>query len=61
MLGLSGVTAIDTRVAAVTVRVVEPLTLFSVAVIDDVPTPTLVARPAASMVATDGVTDAHVT
>ena len=43
--GFTGVTLIETRVAAVTVRVVEPLTLPEVALIVDVPTPRPVAKP----------------
>ena len=46
MLGLVGVTAMDTNSAAVTVRVVEPDTLPFVAVMVAVPTATPVARPA---------------
>jgi hypothetical protein len=42
---LGAVTAIDTRTAAVTVRVVPPLTEPEVAVIVVVPVPTLVANP----------------
>ncbi len=37
MLGLAGVTAIDSNVAAVTVRTVEPLTPLSIALIVEVP------------------------
>ena len=61
MVGLAGVTAMDWRVAAVTVRVVEPLTLPSVALIEDVPAPTAVANPAVEMVATEVVAEAQVT
>ena len=43
--GLAGVTAIETRVAGVTVSVVVPLTEPEVAVIVVVPVPVLVARP----------------
>ncbi len=50
--GLAGVTAIDTNVAAVTVRIVEPLIEPEVAVIVVLPCATLVARPAALIVAT---------
>ena len=50
--GLAGVTAIDTNVGAVTVSVVEPLIEPEVAVIVVLPCATLVARPAALMVAT---------
>jgi hypothetical protein len=60
--GLAGVTAIDTKVAAVTVRVSPALvTPFSDAVISDVPNPTPLARPVALIVATLVVPDIHVT
>ena len=59
--GLAGVTAIDWRAAAETVMTVDPVTPDRVAVIDDVPVATAVARPVALMVATDGVADAQVT
>jgi hypothetical protein len=56
--GLTGVTAIDTSVAAVTVNVSAGLvTPFSAAVICDVPTPAPVAMPAEVIVATDAVAD----
>ena len=45
MLGLVGVTAMDTSFAAVTVRVVEPDMLPLVAVMVALPVPTLVAKP----------------
>ena len=45
MLAFVGVTAMDTSFAAVTVRVVEPETLPSVAAMVVLPTATLVARP----------------
>src|SRR5215510_1342307 len=45
MLGLAGVTSIDTRVAAVTVSVVEPETAPDVAVIVVGPRALAVARP----------------
>jgi hypothetical protein len=48
---LAGVTAIETSVAAVTVRTVDPLTEPEVAVIVDVPTETAVANPAEFMLA----------
>ena len=48
---LAGVTAIEIRAAAVTVRVVEPLMDPDVAVIVVFPAATLVARPAAAIVA----------
>lgn len=44
-LGFAGVTPIETKVAAVTVRVVEPDTLPRVAVIDEDPTLSAVANP----------------
>jgi hypothetical protein len=59
--GFAGVTAIDTRVAFVTVSVVDPTTAPLVALIVDVPAFTAVARPAALIVATVVVPDAHVT
>lgn len=45
ILGLVGVTAIDTIVAAVTVRLVDPDLLPSVALMVVLPIATLVARP----------------
>jgi hypothetical protein len=60
-LGSDGVTAIDSRIAALTVNVVEPVTPSSVALIVDVPVATPVATPAVVIVATDVVADAHVT
>ena len=45
MDGIAGVTAIDTRVAGVTFKVVEPLTAPEVAVTDVLPTATAVATP----------------
>jgi hypothetical protein len=59
--GFAGVTAMEDRVAAVTVNVVDPTTLPLVALIVDVPTFTAVAKPAALIVAFAGVPDAHVT
>jgi hypothetical protein len=59
--GFAGVTAIDCSVAAVTVRVVEPLIAPDVALIVEVPTPAPVARPAALIVAVVVVPDDHVT
>jgi hypothetical protein len=50
--GSGGVTAMDTNVAGVTVAVVFPEMLPSVAVITDVPAMTVVARPEGAMVAT---------
>jgi hypothetical protein len=45
MEGIAGVTAIETRAAGVTVRVVDPLTVADVAVTDVFPTPTADATP----------------
>jgi hypothetical protein len=59
--GFAGVTAIDTRVAFVTVSVVDPTTPPLVALIVELPAFTPVAKPAALIVATVGVPDAHVT
>ena len=60
--GLTGVTAIDTSVAAVTVSVSSGLvTPLSAAVICVVPVPTPVANPALVIVATADVPDTHVT
>jgi hypothetical protein len=63
--GFPGVTAIDTSTAAVTLRVVLPLTEADVAVIVAVPVPTLVASPfwlvTLLMVATLGVSLPHST
>ena len=61
-LALAGITMIELRVGAgVTVSKVEPVTPFIVAEIDEVPTVTPVATPAALMVATAGVAEAQVT
>jgi len=49
----AGVTAMDTKVAAVTVKDAVPLTDPDVAVIVVVPVPVLVASPVVSMVATE--------
>ncbi len=59
--GLAGVTAIDTKVAAVTVSAVEPLIEPEVAVIVVLPCAALVANPAAPIVATLVVPELHVT
>ena len=59
--GLAGVTATDTSVAAVTVSVVDPETLPSVAETVDVPVFKDVANPAAVIVAVTVVDEAHVT
>ena len=61
MLGLAGVTAIESRAAGLTVRTVEPLTPPSVALIVDVPVATPVASPLALIVATEVVAEAQVT
>ena len=45
MLGVAGVTAMETKVAGVTVNKVEPEMLPTVAVIVAVPCPALLARP----------------
>ena len=61
MEGVAGVTAIETRVAAVTVRVAELLvTPFSAAVMFEVPVDTPVARPELLMVATEVVAEFQV-
>jgi hypothetical protein len=59
--GFAGVTAMDCSVADVTVRVVDPVIDPDLALIDDVPTVTAVASPAALMVATVVVAEVHVT
>ena len=59
--GLLGVTAMETSVAAVTVRVVEPTMLPDVADIVEVPIFTVVASPAALMVAAAVLEEAQVT
>lgn len=51
---LAGVTAMDTRAAGMTVRVVEPLTVPELAAMVVVPTPFPVARPPVAIVATPG-------
>ena len=61
MVGLAGVTAMDSSVAVLTVSVVEPDTLPLAAVIRLVPTFTPVARPAALMVAFAGVPEVQIT
>jgi hypothetical protein len=58
--GFAGVTAIDTSVAAVTVRVVEPVMPTETALIVLVPVPTAVANPPAAIVATVVVTELQV-
>jgi stage V sporulation protein SpoVS len=59
--GFTGVTAIDTSVAAVTVSRVFPLTLPSVALIVVLPAFSAEARPALLIVAVVVLEDAHVT
>jgi hypothetical protein len=61
MLELAGVTAIDTRLAPVTVRDVVPVTLPEAAVIVVVPALALLANPLASIVATEPVVELQVT
>src|ERR1700694_3549140 len=58
--GFAGVTAIDTSAAAVTVNIVDPATLPLVALIVEVPTFRVVAKPAALIVAVVVVPEAHV-
>ena len=50
--GFPGVTAMETRAAAATVRVVDPLTVPELAAMVVVPTPVPVARPPLEIVAT---------
>jgi hypothetical protein len=59
--GFAGVTAIDTRVAVVTARVVDPLTVPKLAPTVVVPTPFPVARPPLEIVATPGDEELQVT
>jgi hypothetical protein len=59
--GFDGVTAIDATVAALTVNVVDAVTLPLVAPIVVVPAPTADARPPLVIVATAGTDDVHVT
>lgn len=61
MEGFAGVTAIDDRVAPVTVSIVEAVTEPDAAWIVDEPTAMALARPAGETVATDGVSDDQVT
>ncbi len=61
MLGLTGVTARESKVAEVTVRVVLPEILPEVAVMVVVPIETAKARPVLSIVATDGLDELQVT
>ena len=61
-VGLAGVTAIDSRTAALAVSTVEPVTPANVALILEVPLDaTAVASPPVVMVATEVVADAQVT
>jgi len=60
-LGLAGVTAIEDKVAAVTVRVVCPEILPEVALMVEVPAALAVARPLLTIVATDVVPELQVT
>jgi hypothetical protein len=57
----AGVTAIETRVALVTVRVVDPLTVPEVAAMTAAPGPTPVASPALEIVATPGCEELQLT
>ncbi len=63
MLGIAGVTVIETNAAGVTVRVVDPLMFPAVAVIIVCPSDTLAACPrfgsVALIVATPGVDELH--
>jgi hypothetical protein len=61
MEGFAGVTAMETRVAVVTVRVVDPLTVPKVAATVVVPTPAPVARPLLEIVVTACNEELHVT
>lgn len=60
-VGFAGVTLIETRAGAVTVRTVEPATVPNLAVIVVVPTACPCAKPAAVMIATDGEDEVQVT
>ena len=60
MEGSVGVTAMETSVAAVTVRVVEPETAPEVAEIREVPMTRVEAKPPAAMVAVVGVPEVQV-
>ena len=59
--GAPGVTAIETRVAPVTVSVVLPLIVPSAAEMTEDPAAAAVASPVAEIVAVAVVADAHVT
>ena len=58
---LGGLTAIESRVAPVTVRVAVPVTEPDFALMVDEPTPTPLARPAELMVAMVDADEAHAT
>ena len=60
MVEFGAVIAMETKAAEVTVKRVEPVTPFEVALMVAVPTDTLVARPLLFTVATEGVSDAQV-
>lgn len=60
MVGLDGVTLIETNTAFATVRVVDPTIEPDVAVMLDVPMVPAVARPAVLIVATAAVAEFHV-
>ena len=59
--GLAGVTAIETRVAAVTVKLVVPLMESEVALMVAVPAATAVAPPLLLMVAMEGALEVQLT
>ncbi len=59
--GLTGVTAMDTSVATVTVSVVEPVTLPEVAWMVALPVPAAVASPAVLLLATVALSEVQVT
>lgn len=61
MLGLAGVTAMDCRVAGVTVSVMLPVIVPDVAEMTEVPAVTPAARPAVLMLATVVVAEDQVT
>ena len=62
MLGLAGVTVIDWRTGAgVTVSIAAPVMPLRLAVMEEEPVATALARPVVEMVATEGVADAQVT
>ena len=61
MLGLTGVTDMEDRVAEVTVRVALPEIVPEAAVMVAGPAPTAVARPLLLTVATDGLDELQMT